>query len=206
MTDLGEIIVVAGTQDVQSFEDALIAALPPIYEKQDLNTNLRKLYNSLAQELVKADIILESVGNNNYISISIADEIQIRSVLSSDRLKNENAFELNSVRFTPSGSRIHQNMNLIEGINTVQLYFLPEDIDFIIFDANDPNQIPLAFLTFYDENTNSITVQANKSGVFTVTYKDTGDVVRLKENITVPVGLFSLGWDLDGFGFLGYDE
>lgn len=206
MSDFGEIISAAGTQSIESFTEALIAALPPIYEKQDTTTVLHRLYEALAKELVKADILLESVGNNNYVSISITDEIQIRSNLSLDRLKNENAFELDKIRFTPTGSRTYQDVKLIVGVNTTQLYFLPEDIDFIIFNANDSNQIPLSFPTSYDENTNSIIIQANQSGMFTISYKDTGDVVRLNENITVPIGLFLLGWDESGFGELGYDE
>lgn len=206
MSDLGKIVSAAGTQSVESFEDALLAALPPIYDKEDKGTPLAKLYSALAQQLVKADIILESVGNNNYISISITDELQIRNSSPRDRLSNENAYQLDKVRFTPSGSRTYQDIKLQVGENTIQLYFIPEDIDFIIFNTNDPNQVPLLFPTTYDSNTNSVNVQSTMAGIFTISYVDTGDVVRLNENVTVPVGLFLLGWDDGGYSELGFGE
>jgi len=202
----GEIISAVGTQSEEQFVDALVASLPPIYEKEKTDTVLHKLYAALAKELVKADVILESVGNNNYLSVPVSEELAIRNSGSLDRLKNENAFELNKIRLTTPGSRIFQTVSLQEGVNEVQLFFIPEDIDFIIIDANDVTQTPLNFLTAFIEETNILTILSPKSGIFKVIYRDTGNVVRLNQNITVPIGLFQLGYNEGGFNELGWSE
>lgn len=207
MTSFGEIRSAAGTQSKEAFAEALVAALPPIYEKENTDTLLRRLYDSLAEELVKSDILLETVGNNNYISVPVVDELAIRGPNSSDRLQNENAFELDKIRLNPPGSVVTQNTILEEGENLVQLFFIPEqDIDFIIFDTSDRTQTPLSFPTSFDSETNTLTVIADRSGRFTVQYQDTGNVVRLKENTTVPEGLFRLGWNEGGWNELGWSE
>ena len=52
MTSFGEIINAAKTQSEDEFVNALIAALPPIYDKESPETVLRTLYRALAKELV----------------------------------------------------------------------------------------------------------------------------------------------------------
>lgn len=205
-SNFGVITSAAGTHSASAFTDALVAALPPIYDKESPNTVLRRIYTALAQELAKVDITLGSVANNNYLSVAITDELQIRGAGSLDRLKNENAFELDQIRLNPPGSRVFQNVILKQGTNQLQLYFIPEDIDFIIFDATDSTQTPLNFPTTFVSSTNILTILSPRQGPFTVAYRDTGNVVRLNQNITVPAELFLLGWDEGGYGDLGYDE
>ena len=207
MTSFGEIISAAGTQSKEEFEQALIAALPPIYQKEDKDTIIRKLYQGLAEELAKADILVESTANNNYLSVPVVNEFIIRSSKERDRLQQENAFELDKIRLNPPGSVVSQNIRLTIGENTLQLFFIPEEnIDFIIVDATDQARAPLTFATTFDPDTNILTIISDREGVFSVTYQDTGNVVRLNENITVPIGLFRLGWNEGGYSSLGYGE
>ena len=207
MADPGVIINAAGTQDVDAFTDALIAALPPIYQKDSKDTVLYKLFRILAEELVRADIAIESVGNDNYLSVPVTNELTIRSKYDRDRLQNENAFELDSVRFTNSNTQILQNTFLEEGDNQVQLFFIPlTGIDILVFDATAPERVPLNFPTTFDPVTNVVTINSSRRGPFTIGYTDTGDVVRLSENITVPEGIFLLGWDEGGWDELGFGE
>lgn len=206
MARSGEILSAAGTQSEEAFTESLIASLPSIYEKEKPDTVLHKIYDALAKELVKADIVLESVGNNNYLSIAVTNELLIRGIGDKDRLKNENAFELDKIRFNAPGTSISQNTILSSGENSIQLYFIPEDIDFIIFNANDKTQTPLNFPTTFSNETNTLTITSSQSGPFTIAYRDTGNVVRLNRNITVPVGLFKLGWNEGGWNELGWSE
>jgi hypothetical protein len=207
MTSFGQIQSAAGSQSPQQFADALLAALPPIYQKENKDTILYKLYTALAEELAKADIVIETVQNNNYISVAVTDELMIRSSGSSDRLRQENAFELDKIRLSVPGSVVSQNAKLLEGTNQVQLFFIPEqDIDFIISDVRDQNRTPLNFPTSFNSSTNTLTIIANRDGMYTITYKDTGNVVRLTENITVPAGLFRLGFGEGGWSELGWGE
>lgn len=203
----GRIISAAGTQDVDAFTNALLEALPPIYQKNSKDTVLYKLFRSLAEQLVRADIALESVGNNNYLSISVADEFIVRSSYARDRLQNENAFQLDSIRFNPSNAQILQDVLLQEGDNHIQLFFVPSSIDFSIFDADSTQRsVSLGFPTTFDPETNIVTITSPAAGPFTLGYFETGDVLRLTENITIPVGLFRLGWDEGFFDELGFGE
>ena len=207
MNSFGEIRSAAGTQSPQEFVDSLVATLPPIYAKENTDTVIQKMYLALAEELVKSDILLESVANNNYISVPVTGEITIRGSGTHDRLKNENAFELDNIRLTSPNSVISQNTILEEGDNEIQLFFIPQgDIDFLISSTEDPNNIPVNFPTSFDFDTNILSILASRSGKFTITYQDTGDVVRLNENITVPAGLFRLGWSEGGWNELGWGE
>lgn len=202
----GEIKSAAGSQDVNTFVDALVNSLPPIYEKEDSNTLLNKLYAALSEELVKADIILEQVQNNNYLSVAITDELIVRSSSNLDRLKNEGAFELDKIRIN-SSSVMSQNAKLIQGTNQVQLYFVPENtVDVSISVMGDSTLSSVGFPISFNSATNVLSIISDRIGNFTINYKDTGDVIRLSENITVPIGLFLLGFDEGGFSELGFGE
>ena len=204
--NFGEIKSAAGTQNKETYVDALINTLPPIYEKEDSNTFLNRLYSALAEELVKTDIILEQTQNNNYISVTVSDELIVRSSSNLDRLKSEGAYQLDKIRIN-SSSTMSQNTKLIEGINMVQLYFIPENtIGIYIASAQDVTQASVNFPISFDSLTNILSIISDRSGNFVINYKDTGDVIRLSKNIIVPIGLFLLGFDEGGFGDLGWSE
>ena len=206
MTTSGEIISAAGTQSEQNYIDALISSLPPIYQKESTRTILYRLYASLAKQLVKSDIILESIANNNYLSVEVNSELKIRGMDDRDRLAFENAHTLDKISLTPSNSIITQNAYLKKGTNKVQLYFIPQDIDFLIFSTGDSTQTSVNFSTSFDSSTNILTISAPREGSFSIGYKDTGDVVRVNENTTVPDGLFDLGFGEGTWNQLGFGE
>lgn len=206
MADFGQIVNATGTQNAEAFEEALVAALPPIYEKEDKEVLHRKIYRALAAELTKADIALESLANQNYLSIAITDELIMRSSSARDRLQNENAFELDTIRLTASDALIMQNTHLNVGDNQVQLFYVPQDIDFVVFKAGTTPDAPTGFPTVFNPDTNTVTITASTAGFYTIGYHDTGNVVRLTENITVPIGLFRLGWDEGPWDELGFGE
>lgn len=206
MSSSGKIIAAAGTQLEQSYIDALIASLPPIYQKEDSTTILHRLYSSLAKQLVKSDIILESIAHNNYLSVPITSELKIRGSEDRDRLAFENAHTLDKISLTPSNSIITQNTYLKKGTNLIQLYFIPQDIDFLIFSTGDSTQTSVNFLTSFDSSSNILTIQATREGSFTIGYKDTGNVARLNENVNIPEGLFDLGFGEGDWNQLGYGE
>lgn len=206
MVEFGEIRSSAGTGDKDLFIENLLAALPPIYEKTNKDTILYRLYEALAKELVKADITLESIGNDNFVSVQVTNELQIRKFGTFDRLKNENAFHLNKIRFSPSGTISYQNTNLQVGENQVQLLFVPQVIDFQIFRANDPTRTPLDLPRTFDSLTNILTITCFESGSYTIGFQDSGDVVRIRSNLTVPPGLVRIGWGEGGYGEFGWGE
>ena len=206
MSNPGVITNVAGSRDIATYTNALLATLPPIYDRTSTDTILYNLYNALAQELVRADITLGSVANNNYISVAVTDELIIRGSGGLDRLKNENAFELDAIRLNSPGSQVTQNVILQVGLNQLQLYYIPESIVFTIYNVADPTQTPLNFPATFNPSTNILTILSSSQGPFTVSYLDTGNVVRLNQNITVPAELFMLGYGEGGWNDLGWNE
>lgn len=202
----GKLTSAVGTQDTDSFVESLIASLPSIYEKENSDTILRKLYAAVAKQFVKADITLESVANNNFISISISDELVIRGKTERDRLQNENAYQVDSIRFSQSSSIIEQNVFLQVGENSVQLLFLPVSIDFSIFPADENQSGQVNFPATYDKNSNQLIVSAPVAGKYKVSYKETGDVLSTTEKAFVSPGIFELGFSEGGFSELGYSE
>jgi len=206
MSDPGVITNVAGSKDIATYTSALLATLPPIYDRTSTDTILYNLYNALAEELVRADITLGSVANNNYISVAVTDELIIRGSGGLDRLKNENAFELDAIRLNSPGSQVTQNVILQVGLNQLQLYYIPESIVFTIYNVADPTQTPLNFPATFNPSTNILTILSSSQGPFTVSYQDTGNVVRLNQNITVPAELFMLGYGEGGWNDLGWNE
>ena len=207
MSDPGQIKSAVGTQDPQVFVDSLVGALSPIYDKESKESLHYKLYELLAKELVKADILLEQVQNNNYLTVDVPNEIIVRGNSNLDRLKNENAFELDQIRVNSPNYLTTQNVQLVKGINIVQLYFIPQNISSIfVTKVGDATKASVQFPVVIDSTTNKLTILADFSGTFTINYIDTGDVLRTSKNITIPEGLFYLGWDEGPYDQLGWDE
>lgn len=205
MGKFGVIQSAVGTQSIEQYVEALLAALPPIYDKDSENTLLRTFYTALAEELVKADIKLESVANDNYLTVQVTDEIKVRGFGPLDRLENENAYDIISIRFRQTNSEVLQNMYLSEGENLIQLFFIPEDGSFNLYESMQRTQ-PLSNFTFHLQENNKVLINSPRTGSFTLGYLDTGDVIRFSENIIVPVGLFRLGYNEGGYGELGWSE
>jgi len=204
---MGNIISAAGTQSVDAFISSLLESLPPIYNVKDRDTVHALLYRVLAEELVKVDIALESVANQNYLSVPVVDEFVVRGASDRDRLQNENAFELGSIRFSASSARLLQNVTLQLGENKIQLKSIPNtDIDFVVFSIYGSINTPTNFPTSFDAANNILTITANKAGAYTIAYQDTGNVLTATENLFVPEGLFRLGFDEGPYNELGWGE
>lgn len=206
MSSNGQLKNASGTQDQDLFLDALISSLPAIYDKESRDTVISKLFSAVSKQFVKIDRILESVQNNNFLSVDIENEIISRGSGDKDILQYENAYELVSIRVTPKGTYQSQNAKMIVGDNEINLLYTPEDIDFIIYDANDTTQASIEFPTSYNISNNTLTVTSNREGIFTIKYLETGDVIRTNQNVEVPPNLFKLGFGEGGFGELGYGE
>lgn len=97
-----------------------------------------------------------------------------------------------------------QNIHLSEGENFIQLLFIPESDSFNVYDLDQT--FPLSNFTFEYVENNMLKIDSPRKGNFTLGYLETGDVIRLTENIVVPVGLFRLGYGEGGFSELGFGE
>lgn len=92
-----------GLEKDNTIRDAMIDSLPPIYNMEE-DTLVRKHMASLAKILLKAKSDIREVGNANYISEEVVDEIVTRGTHNSDRLLNEGAYLVTRVGTSPTGA------------------------------------------------------------------------------------------------------
>lgn len=205
--DYGQLLTAAGSQDVDMFIDALISSLPPIYEKEERDHLLIKLYECLAEELVRADICLESVQNDNLILVEVIDEYKKRGFEDRDRLENENACELDEIRFKPSTEQSEQRFYLNIGDNKIYLNTIPKDNNFYVTFDNGLEEVEASLEYTFNSIENSLNFTNVKTdGKYSVSYLDTGDVLEFREQLYIPNGLFELGWNEGMWNSLGYSE
>lgn len=92
-----------GVDDNNTIRDNMLSSLPPIYDIQD-QTLAYDTIATTANEINEALITLNEVKNDNFISISVVDELYYRGSAPTDRLKNENAYSIDRVARTTTGT------------------------------------------------------------------------------------------------------
>lgn len=199
------LINAAGSNDKQRFADALSSALSDFYLR-DPSNNLGKLYQALAEVLVTADKEVSALRHDNFLSVTVENEMKTRDVSFTDRLLQEGAFAVDRVGFTPSGF-IRQEIHRVETSNTViVLENVPFDFETVaILSDTSKNAIPVSFVLDFDENANSITVAGvDNPGDYIFEYVDNGNTAVAKERLAVPTELFKIGFGQGGFGNFGF--
>lgn len=93
-----------GIEKANQIRDDLHFKAPAIYNLDD--TVVGSIIGTQADFLLDAQHAIGSLLNDNYISQQAIDEYRVRSTGASDRLANENAYEINRVSLLPSGSSI----------------------------------------------------------------------------------------------------
>ena len=81
-----------GIDNVNPIRDRMFEKIPSIMELD--NSNLKNILSAQAEEFYTAQKTLGEILSNNYLSIEIKDEFRTRSAGATDRLSNENAYEI----------------------------------------------------------------------------------------------------------------
>lgn len=102
--DLSRDIYFIGIDKANQIRDDLHFKTPAIYNLDD--TVVGSIIGTQADFLLDAQHAIGSLLNDNYISQQITNEYRVRSSGASDRLANENAYEINRVSSFPSGSSV----------------------------------------------------------------------------------------------------
>jgi len=95
-------IFFVGIDNVNPFRDRMFEKLPDLVEIE--NTTLGKVISSQANELYTAQKTIGEVLSNNYLCVDIIDEPRTRSSGATDRMANENAYEIIRVAKTQTDS------------------------------------------------------------------------------------------------------
>lgn len=91
-----------GIDNVNPFRDRLLESVPGLFEIE--NTVLKDILSAQAEELYKAQKTIGKVLSNNYISVDVVDEPRTRTAGATDRLANENAYQIDRVSSKLTGT------------------------------------------------------------------------------------------------------
>lgn len=91
-----------GIDNVNPIRDRMFDSIPSLFEIE--NTTIKNIISAQANELYTAQKKIGEVLSNNYLSVDVVDEIRTRSAGATDRLANENAYEILRVSKEPSGN------------------------------------------------------------------------------------------------------
>ena len=84
-----------GIDTVNPIRDRMLQNIPSLFDVD--NTTLRNIISAQADEMLRAQVAIGRNLSNNYISIPVEDEIRVRGPGATDRLANENAYEITRV-------------------------------------------------------------------------------------------------------------
>lgn len=205
---MGEITSAVGTNKPEDFIEALLGALSNIYNVEDRDTTLYQLYSTLAEQMADIDIDIEAAIHDNYVSVDITDEPITRGIEDQDRLEEEGAYEVTSIRLRPLDQLRTEVVSLQTGQTTRILSFIPTSTDkILIYALGDTTKRRVVAVTDFDLTTNTITFDViNQAGIFVIEYEETNDVIPFEETVEIDPGLFDLGYGENGFGLFGYGE
>ena len=91
-----------GIDSINPFRDRMFGLTPDLFEIE--NTNLKNIYSAQAEEFYTAQKTVGEVLSNNYLCIDVLDEPRTRTAGATDRLANENAYEVIRVGKFQTGS------------------------------------------------------------------------------------------------------
>lgn len=98
-----------GIDNVNPFRDRMLATVPNFFSLE--NSVIKNVLTAQAEEFYRAQKNIGSVLANNYISELVTDELRTRTAGATDRLANENAFEI--IRVAKTQTNFSEKFKLI---------------------------------------------------------------------------------------------
>ena len=175
----------SGNRD--QFLFALKASLNDLYNK-GTDTNIHRLYATLAEQLKDVDINISRVFADLFLTLPIKNEPLKRGYNNLDVLSQEGAYQLTYIGFVPEGTRYYQNNELSPIDNSVILDIIPKPDTFTVtFNGVDVS----SSITSYDAEKNTITLSTPEIGTYFISYEDAGVTRAIRE--TIPLTLSTSG-------------
>lgn len=97
-----------GIDSVNPIRDNMFELIPGMFGIE--NTNLKNIISAQAEEIYRAQKKIGQVLSNNYLSVDVVDELVTRNAGATDRLANENAFEIYRVSKLPTNADPKQDV------------------------------------------------------------------------------------------------
>ena len=133
--DLSRDIYFIGIDKANQIRDDLHFKTPAIYNLDD--TVVGSIIGTQADYLLDAQHAIGSLLNDNYISQQVTNEYRVRCAGALDRLANENAYEINRVSLSPSGSSVSSRTIEISNTNIYPINLRQELIESYSIDSTN---------------------------------------------------------------------
>lgn len=174
------------TGDRQQFFKALLATLSDSVDLEDQRNILPIVYEILADKLAETDRLVSASKNDNYTSITINDELIVRSKDVSDKLIYESAFQIDRIGITSSTDIFTETQRLRAGTTSIILKRVPSDFtDIQITQVGASSGTSTVDAITFDEFTNTVTIPPlTVSTLYSISYATTGDLFRNTEEKT----------------------
>lgn len=206
---MGELSTKAiGTGNQKIFLESLLESLSNVYEVEDREKNIYILMDGFAKVLSDIDREIQAGINDHFLEIAVENESITRSAVGSDKLTNESAFQIDSVRFWPTWQVTQEIKRLTTLTTEVILQNVPDDYtSILIYEYGDIDKKEITTVSSYDSDTNTITIDAlSEDKTCVIEYIDTGDTKDISETISLGLDLFEWGYGEGGYGNYGYGE
>ena len=102
--DISRDIYFIGIDKPNQIRDDIFFKTPSIYNLQ--GSVVESILNSQSVQLLQAQHDIGSLLNDNYISQTVTDEYRVRGQGATDRLSNENGYQIDRISLLPTGSSI----------------------------------------------------------------------------------------------------
>lgn len=102
--DISRKLFFIGTDSLNPIRENILSSFSNIFNTE--NSLLKNIISAQSEEFIKAQRAVGQLLSDNYISVSVTDELRTRSNSSFDRLANENAFEITKVSRQLSGQNL----------------------------------------------------------------------------------------------------
>ena len=142
--DISRDIYFIGIDKPNQIKDDLLFKTPSIYNLD--NSIVESVLNSLSLQLLSAQHDIGSLLNNNYISETVTDEYRVRGSGATDRLSNENAYEIERISVLRSNSSVLKRTLEIDNSNIYPICLRQEFIDSLQIDINTTSATFKGFL------------------------------------------------------------
>lgn len=132
--DISREIYFIGIDKPNQIRDDIFFKVPSIYNLQ--GSVVESILNNQSLQLLQAQHDIGSLLNNNYISQTIIDEYRVRGQGATDRLSNENCYQIDRISTLPTNSSILAKTIEIDSTNIYPICLRQEFIESFQIDSS----------------------------------------------------------------------
>ena len=142
--DISREIYFIGIDKPNQIRDDIFFKIPSIYNLQ--GSVVESILTNQSTQLLQAQHDIGSLLNNNYISQSITDEYRVRGQGATDRLSNENCYQIDRISTLPTNSSILSRTLEIDSTDIYPICLRQEFVESVQIDSSSKSATFKGFL------------------------------------------------------------